>query len=105
MKFIAIILVFVFTFGGVVVSAGFEAGMHLIVGVIAPAMPAEIMIIIGVGIAAFLIANPMEVVKQTLGSFRCIGKPNAHDKQSYVELLSLLFTLFKLARTKGWLAT
>lgn len=104
MKFFAIILVVVMTFGGVMVAAGFDAGLHLITGVIAPAMPAEVMIIIGVGIAAFLIANPMEVVKQTLGAFRCLGKPNAHDKQSYIELLSLLFTLFKLARTKGWLA-
>lgn len=104
MKFFAIILVIVMTFGGVMVAAGFDAGLHLITGVIAPAMPAEIMIIIGVGIAAFLIANPTEVVKQTLGAFRCLGKPNAHDKQSYIELLSLLFTLFKLARTKGWLA-
>ena len=104
MKFLAIILVFVMTFGGVMVAAGFEAGLHLITGVMAPAMPAEIMIIIGVGICAFLISNPMDVVKQTLGYFRCLGQPNAHDKQSYIELLSLLFTLFKLARTKGWLA-
>lgn len=104
MKYFAIVLVIVMTFGGVMVAAGFEAGLHLITGVIMPAMPAEIMIIIGVGIAAFLISNPTDVVKQTLGYFKCIGKPNAHDKQSYIELLSLLFTLFKLARTKGWLA-
>ena len=104
MKFIAILLVFVFTFGGVILAAGFEAGIHLVVGVMLPAMPGEVMIIIGVAIAAFLIANPPEVVKQTLGAFRAVKKAHSHDKQDYIELLSLLYTLFKLARTKGWLA-
>ena len=104
MKFFALVLVFVMTFGGVIVAAGLEGGIHLVTGVMLPAMPAEIMIIIGVAIAAFLIANPTSLVKQTLSAFKCLSKPAAHDKQSYIELLSLLFTLFKLARTKGWLA-
>lgn len=104
MKFFALILVIVFTFGGVVLAAGYEAGVHLIVGVMLPAMPGEVMIIMGVGIAAFFISNSMDVVKRTMGYFRSLGKPSAHDKESYVDLLSLLYTLFKLARTKGWLA-
>lgn len=104
MKFIAIILVFVMTFGGVMMAAGFEAGIHLVVDVMLPAMPGEMMIIVGVGLCAFVISNPSSVVKQTLGAFRCLKKPAAHDKQGYVDLLCLLFTLFKLARTKGWLA-
>lgn len=104
MKFFAIALVFIMTFGGVIVAAGLDGGIHLLTGVMLPAMPAEIMIIIGVAIAAFLIANPLSLVKQTLKAFVCLSKPAAHDKKSYVELLSLLFTLFKLARTKGWLA-
>ncbi|MCI5060061.1 MAG: flagellar motor stator protein MotA [Alphaproteobacteria bacterium] len=104
MKFIAIVLVFVMTFGGVIVAAGLEGGIHLVTGVMLPAMPAEVMIIIGVAIAAFLIANPVSLVKQTLNAFKCLSKPAAHDKNSYIEMLSLLFTLFKLARTKGWLA-
>jgi chemotaxis protein MotA len=104
MKFIAIVLVFVMTFGGVIVAAGLEGGIHLVTGVMLPAMPAEIMIIIGVAIAAFLIANPVPLVKRTLGAFRCLKKPNAYSKEDYIELLSLLFTFFKLARTKGWLA-
>jgi len=86
------------------VAAGFDKGVHLVTHVMGPAMPGEIMIIIGVGIAAFLISNPLPLVKQTLKSFKCLSKPAAHNKQSYIELLSLLFTLFKLARTKGWLA-
>lgn len=104
MKFIAILMVFVLTFGGLMVAAGFEGGLNLIVGAILPAMPAEMMIIFGVGVAAFIISNPMDVVKQTLGYFRCLKEPAAHDKQSYIDLLSLLYTVFKLARTKGWLS-
>ena len=104
MKFFAILLVFIMTFGGLMVAAGFEAGTHLIVGAILPALPAEMMIIFGVAVAAFIIANPWNVVKETLGYLRCLKSPAAHDKQSYIDLLSLLFTIFKLARTKGWLA-
>lgn len=104
MKYIAVLLVFVMTFGGLMVAAGVEGGTKLIVGVILPAMPAEMMIIFGVAVMAFIIANPIDVAKQTLGAFKCLGKPNAYEKKDYVELLSLLFTLFKLARTKGWLS-
>jgi chemotaxis protein MotA len=104
MKYIALVSVVLLTFGGVFLAAGFEAGMHLVTGIILPAMPPELMIIVGVGIAAFFIANPMPVIKQTMGYFRCLSKPNAHDKDDYIDLLSLLYTLFKLARTKGWLA-
>lgn len=104
MKYIAILFVFILTFGGLMVAAGFEKGLHLITGAIIPALPAELMIIFGVGIMAFLISNPTSVVKETLGYFKCLKEPSAHDKESYIDLLSLLFTLFRLARTKGWLS-
>jgi len=104
MKFIALALVFILTFGGLMVAAGIDGGMALITKAILPAMPAEMMIIFGVGVAAFLISNPTSVVKDTMGYFRCLKQPAAHDKQSYIDLLSLLFTIFKLARTKGWLS-
>lgn len=104
MKFVAIILVILLTFGSVIVAAGFDGGMHLITGAIIPALPAEMMVILGVGLMAFIIANPWDVAKQTIGYFKCIKQPTAHNKESYVDLLSLLYTLFKLARTKGWLS-
>lgn len=104
MKFIAIAMVFVLTFGGLMVAAGIDGAMKLIMGAIVPALPAEMMIIFGVACAAFVISNPVNVVKQTLGAFRCLKQPAAHDKESYVDLLSLLYTVFKLARTKGWLS-
>jgi len=104
MKFIAILFVFVMTFGGVMVAAGIDGGTKLIVGVMLPALPAELMIIVGVAICAFLIANTPEVTKQTLGAFRALKKAESYNKDDYIELLSLLFTVFKLARTKGWLS-
>ena len=36
--------------------------------------------------------------------FKSLKSAAAHDKDSYIDLLSLLFTVFKLARTKGWLS-
>ncbi len=104
MKFIGLALVLVFTFGGLMVAAGVERAIHLIVGSILPALPGEFIIIFGCAVAAFIIANPPEVVKFTLKYFKALKKPAAYNKEDYVELLSMLFTIFKLARTKGWLA-
>lgn len=105
MKFVGLALVFVSVLGGLILTAGVEKAMHLITGAILPAMPGELAIIMGCAVAAFIVANPMEVV---IGSAKGIGstlaKPEAYKKDDYVELLSLLFVVFKLARTKGWLA-
>jgi chemotaxis protein MotA len=35
---------------------------------------------------------------------KCLIKPEAYTKDDYLEMLSVLYMLFKLARTKGWLA-
>lgn len=86
------------------VAAGVEKTMHLLTGLILPAMPGEVIIILGCAIAAFLVANSSEVVKQTLGSFKALAKPSAYSKADYIDMLSMLFSVFKLARTKGWLA-
>lgn len=104
MKYLGLVLVLVCTVGGLMIAAGYEKAMHLIMGVILPASPGEFIIIFGIAIAAFLIANPTDVVKNTMSYFKCLGKPSAHDKEAYIEMLSLLFTLFKMARTKGWLS-
>ncbi len=104
MKLLGILLVFGCTFGGLVLTAGFEKAMHLVTGVILPNAPGEIMVIMGCAIAAFLIANSMDTVKSTMKYFNSLVKPFAYTKEDYVELLSMMFTLFKLARQKGFLA-
>lgn len=69
------------------------------------ALPGEGAVILGAGIGAFLIANRNGgVVGRTAKSLgRVIGQ-RRYNKESYIELLSLLYTAFKLAKTKGMLA-
>lgn len=85
-------------------AAGIEHGLAIIMGVIAKAFLPEFIIIMGCAIAAFLIGNSMHTIKSALAGMKCLIKPSSHSKQSYIELLSMLFTLFKLIRTKGWLS-
>lgn len=105
MKLIGIGLVFVTTFGGLLIAMGFsiEHFMKLMM-VILKAMPGEFVIIFGTGVAAFMIANSPEAVKMTMSYFKSITKPSAYSKDDYMELLGMLFSIFKLVRTKGWLA-
>ncbi len=104
MKVIALVMVLVCTFGGLIVISGVDKGVKLITNSILPAMPGELIIIMGTAFAAFFIANTSETIKMTLKYFNALTKPSAYSKDDYIELLSCLFMIFKLARTKGWLA-
>lgn len=66
--------------------------------------PLEFVIIFGAGIGAFLIAFPMTVVKGALGSMGKLIKGAKYSGDSYLELLTCMYTLFKLAKSKGDLA-
>lgn len=83
-----------------VISGYLGQGGNLIVLV----QPFEGLIIVGAAIGAFVIANPPVVVQRTLGSIISLLKGQRYNKESYVELLSLLYQVFKLAKTKGMLA-
>ncbi|HEY8189360.1 MAG TPA: flagellar motor stator protein MotA [Micavibrio sp.] len=97
MKLFGLIFVFATVFGGYLWGGGKMAPvLHV--------LPHEGLTIIGAAIGAFIISNPSYVIKDTLKNLKCLIKPEAHDKASYIELLSLLFMVFKLVRTKGWLA-
>lgn len=97
MKIIGFILVICCTFGGYMLGGGKLAP-------ILHAAPHELLTIMGCAIGAFIIANTGHVIKATFSNLNCIIKPEAHNKASYMELLSVMYMLFKLARTKGWLA-
>ncbi|MBI1327125.1 MAG: flagellar motor stator protein MotA [Alphaproteobacteria bacterium] len=101
MKFVGIILVVVCTVGGFFAGHG---KMSVITHIVLPAMLGEMIIIFGIAVSAFIIANSMEVIKKTMSYFKALSKPHAYKKDDYIELLSVLFMVFKLARTKGWLA-
>lgn len=105
MKFLGLILVLVCTFGGLMVAAGVDKAISLIMHAILPAMPGEMIIIMGCAIAAYMVANPPEVVKGTMKSMMAaLKKPAAYSREDYVDLLSALYSIFKIARTKGWLS-
>lgn len=66
--------------------------------------PFELVIIGGAAIGAYIISNSPKVLKATGGAFGDLLKGSPYTKQSYVDLLSLQYTIFKLAKTKGMLA-
>lgn len=105
MKFIGLALVFVCTFGGLLIAMHFDFHHFMgLMGVILAALPGEFVIIMGCAVAAFIVANDTETLKGTKKYLSALAKPHAYSKADYIELLSLLYLIFKLARTKGWLA-
>ena len=63
--------------------------------------PAELVIIGGTAIGAFLIASPTKVIKHVLGSIGSIFKSKSYGKDHYIELLSLLYRVFSKIRKEG----
>jgi chemotaxis protein MotA len=105
MKFVGILMVFVCTFGGLLIAMHFNMGhfMHLMAGILA-AMPGEVVIIMGCALCAFVIGNTTDTLKHTIKYMGSLAKPAAYTKEDYIELFSAMYSIFKLARTKGWLA-
>ncbi|MCB1652362.1 MAG: flagellar motor stator protein MotA [Alphaproteobacteria bacterium] len=105
MKLVGLLLVFVCTFGGLLIAMHFDFGhfTHLLMMILG-AMPGEVVIIMGCAVAAFLIANNGEVIKGVIKYLSALMKPAAYSKDDYMDLLCMQFTVFKMARTKGWLA-
>jgi len=66
--------------------------------------PFEFIIIGGAAVGSYIISNPKTVLGKTGKAFGQLLKGPRHNKDSYLELLSLLYTIFKLAKSKGMLA-
>lgn len=94
-KVIGHIGVIVCTLGGYVALGGHLQVLN---------QPYELVIIFGTACAAFMIANSSHVIRSCLTECRAIYKKDKYTKEAYVELLSMLYLVFKTARTKGWLA-
>lgn len=66
--------------------------------------PIEYVIILGGALGAFLAGNPKSVVMGAFKSFGTMVKGPKYKKDSYIELLTCLYAVFKLAKSKGDLA-
>ncbi|MBF0334793.1 MAG: flagellar motor stator protein MotA [Alphaproteobacteria bacterium] len=66
--------------------------------------PFEFLIILGAAIGSYVIGAPKAVLQGTVKAMPLLLRGSRHSKASYIELLSLLYLIFKLAKTKGDLA-
>lgn len=84
---------------GSVIGGFVGAGGHLSV----LWQPFEFVIIGGAALGGFIIANPKSVLSRSLKVVGQVLKGPRYTKESYLELLSVMYSVFKLARTKGML--
>lgn len=66
--------------------------------------PLEFIIIGGSGIGALIISNPGHVLKGVAGGYGAMFKGPRYKKGHYQELLTMMYQVFRMARTKGMLA-
>ena len=91
--------------GWIVVTVCVLGGYMAMGGKLAPLwQPFELVIIGGAGVGAFITANPKFVLGKAGYAFKCALKGPKYTKDDYLELLSLLYAICKLAKTKGMLA-
>ncbi len=90
---------------GVVVVFGSVLGGYLPHGSFSVLVqPLELLIIGGAAAGAFVISNPGPNLKRALGHMTRVIKGMPHNKDNYLELLTLMYQIFRLAKTKGMLA-
>jgi chemotaxis protein MotA len=94
---IGIITVVVCTLGGYVVEGG-----HI--EVLAKAAPLELVIMGGTAAGGFIIGNPSIVIKRTGKAMGLLLKKPRYNKAAYIEVLCMMYQIFKLAKTKGLLS-
>ena len=88
-------IVVVSVLGGYLLNGG-EIGILI--------QPTEWLIILGAAVGSFVIGNPRKVVLGAGKAVLLLLRGPRHDKATYLETLSLLYALFRLAKTKGDLA-
>ncbi len=94
MGFIGIIVVFVTVLGGFLLAGGN-------LSILLKAGPLEMLIIGGAALGAYIIGNPMKVIKAgfRLGIKAMTAK--GPQKQDYLDLLQMMFQLFQTFRKEG----
>lgn len=94
MGFVGIIVVFVTVFGGFVIAGG-----HL--SVILKSAPIEMMIIGGAALGAYIVSNPMKIIKSGIKLSIKAMTAKGPSKQDYLDLLQMMFQLFQTFRKEG----
>ena len=94
---IGMLVLLICTLGGYAAEGGSLA-------VLGEAAPMELVIMGGTALGGFIIANPMIVIRRTGKGLGLLLKKSKYNKASYLELLSMMYQLFKLAKTKGLLS-
>jgi chemotaxis protein MotA len=89
---IGAVIVIASVIGGYVASGG-----HLVVLF----QPFEVMIIVGAAAGAFVISNRKPVLSAAGKAVPGLLKAEKYDKAAYLELLTMLYSVFKLAKSKG----
>lgn len=88
---IGIVVIFGMVFGSYILGEGDMA-------IILHAAPHELMAILGAAVGAFLIANNISVVTQTMKDMAKVFKGAKWKQADYQDLLCLLFTLIRISR-------
>ena len=66
--------------------------------------PLEVVVIIGAALGAFLISNPLKVVKDSFSGALGLVKAPRYGRQEYIQLLKLVYDILVMARKDGVLA-
>jgi chemotaxis protein MotA len=91
---------------GFVVVMGCVLGGFVISGghVLALWHPSELLVIFGAAMGAFIISNPMKVIKKVGKDLGLLFKGSRYTKQTYLDALSLMYDLLNKARKDGMVA-
>ena len=91
---------------GTVFVIGCVIGGYLILGghLAILFQPAEIVIIAGSGIGAFITANNKETITGAISGFIGLLKGPKYKADDYLELLTLQYQVFRMAKSKGMLS-
>ena len=79
-------------FGGFIITGGQLGALY---------QPAELLIIGGAGVGAFIVGNNGKSIKATLHSFPHLLKGSRYSKALYMDLMAMMFLLLTKARQTG----
>lgn len=89
------IVVLLAVFGGFAGQGGHLAAL---------VQPWELLIIFGAALGAFVVSNPMTVLKAVMKAVPSCFKSSAYTKAKYLQLIALMYELLQKARIEGLLA-